>query len=322
MKINIRNFRLYLVCAVVFMSYYGFADAGTFEELTITISNKTGSILPFQPVELDISLRNDTSNNIYGYLWIISDIHLELYISKGRNYYEMFSSNHIMGKSRLRPSITVFKPNQSYKDPFGGSLLLSAGRYVNIDRNKTRYLFKQPGYYRFHVVLNDLNMKVKIVSNVEVINVMPAVGVDAKALSLLMQITNHIDILYRPILRDKTEKKRVEKVLEKIINECEGSTYAKYACRILALSYKGDKDRPKTDVADMMKKALRNEKTWIEKGCLDFLVRYYCDQKNLKKAQMYSRKIGELFTDQSKRRSDEILISRLESEIENKNKVK
>ena len=136
----------------------------------------------------------------------------------------------------------VYKPS----DVCSKSFLLTSGRYVNKDKRKSRYLFEKPGTYKFQVLLNDEDMKSKVKSNIENIKVKSAVGIDAKALSLLMQITNRADVLFWPIIRDKTEKKRVEKVLEKIINECEESTYAKYACNALARMYFSDPSKSKS----------------------------------------------------------------------------
>jgi len=306
--------KIVMVYVAIFCIHSAFAVTGTFEELTLTISNKTGTIQPFQPVEVAVTLQNNTEKYIMGHIYITDNTQLKLYISKDDHQFKNFTLRNGFPRGGVGPGTHVFKPSESITE----NIKLTVGCYTNTYNAKTHYLLEQPGIYTFKCVLNDLGIdnNRKIRSNSLIIPVNKPEGVDERAFSLLMQITNHVNVLYYTNINNPAEKERVENILEKMISECEGSSYVRYAYRALTQLYFSDKDRPRSDAVELMKKGLNNKKTWMEEGNLSYLVSYYCKQKNLKEAQYYAQKLETLFPDSLRTVSAKGCIFRLKQKIE------
>ena len=84
--------------------------------------------------------------------------------------------------------------------------------------------------------------------------------------------------------------------------------------------YKQDEKRPRTDAIEIIKKALRNEKTRFEERCLYSLIYHNYKDGNLKEVLYYSKKLESLFPESDRLESSKILINNLQTNIKKTSK--
>ena len=155
--------------------------SASFDELTLTLTTDTPERLPFEPIEVTITLSNQTDHEVYGHTMLYAGYeYLRFMVSMEREDFKQFNSANVFHKSIEKPEPSLFKPGKSIQV----MEKLSYG-WTDNDEKEGIYLFEKPGVYSIKVVLDNLDRKNKIESNILKITVKDAKGVDAEALKLV-----------------------------------------------------------------------------------------------------------------------------------------
>ena len=279
-------------------------EPGSLESLTLKISVEQKDLLPMEPVQVAISLANETDRPVLArtYFTAKSGLSLKIFFStEDGPFKEVSPADWPVGLvEQIDAKGITFAPGWKH------ALTAILYRAQTADADKVdvwwRYLLPSPGTCRIKATLKDLDGKKEIESNVLTIKAREPVGEDAQAYAFLknLQVRKDKDargrlIAYSSFLMSSGSPE-VEAKQEEFLSKFPNSRYARYLYYTLGNKYSwGKGDGGIQRGLEYLEKAGGYKDFFPAPKALGYLVEACVKQGNLEKARQHLATLQEKF---------------------------
>jgi len=254
-------------------------EIGDFTGLTLTIGTAKRKVLPLEPIEITITLSNDTDKPIKGEPVIHPGAgFLKIYVAAENEPFEQFRSADWLTLSIFSKPI-IMQPG--FRRSVSGYLYYE--HPVNPDKElHGRYIIEAPGIYRIKATLKEVRSERRIESNVLTIEAKEPKGDDAAAYEYLRSLRDikDKDVYYGYFLMrdfERVRHVRTQKVLDKkeeFLSRFPKSRYARYVRYSLGLTYRREKEEEQAQQGiKLLEKAASYKDFFLAKEALLGLIR-------------------------------------------------
>jgi hypothetical protein len=241
------NFRD-IFAALVTLSLVGVAQATTeansLQSLTLKILVDQKEILPLEPVQVTLSLANETDTAILARTIFSHSVGgpLQVFIAAGDGPFQTFDpSDWPIVDYLTNPKGTTFAPG--WKDTVSAVLYDTRSGDPDKTDQPWRFVLPNPGTWRVKATLKDLDGKQQIESNIVTFKAVEPVGEDAQAYAFLKGLQNRKDkdergrhVSYSGFLTS-SYLPHVETLQEEFLAKFPNSRYARYLYYTLGRKY-------------------------------------------------------------------------------------
>jgi hypothetical protein len=273
------------------------SGGGPFSSLTLVLEVAERDVLPYEPLGVKITLRNDTNRRAIGHSLITPNhSYLEVWRKDADGRWVLFPScdwGHIDTEVRARE----FSPGASISQQ-GVFHLGGEGR-----RSTWKYLFSEPGQYELKLVLKDLQGDMRVESESVAVVVREPRGIDKEAAEFLRKTTCPVLLNTTP-----TGSPEVRTAQEEFLAKFGASSYAPYVQALLGRFYLMGEGKDAALGQRLLDEAAKARKAIAAEKALGVLVEQAVKDGDVQRATTSLRELRERFPEGRFRARAELLV--------------
>ena len=230
-------------------------QALTFSKFTLRIASTKEDFVQLEPIPIILNLANETNQPILGHTALdFSYHHVKLFILQdGGERREIQNLSPLMKRVRIEPR--KIAPGENHQ----------ATQLLNVDLDK---IFPEPGSYQIQAVLQDIDNKQEIHSNLITIRITSPNDLNLQAFEYIRNSENP-SYFFTGVSFTDSEQER--KVIEDFVSKFGGSVYGDYATFLLGELYFSRKEYQKA--SEQFNKVAKNVNFVFAGKASEFIVR-------------------------------------------------